>query len=66
MIKSIKVSAVRHLTALRNERTAAGALEYALLASFIAVAVIAGATSFGTALNTFFTTMGTVVAAWKT
>ena len=51
---------------LRNDRRGAGALEYALLCSFIAVAVIAGATLFGTNLGTFFTNMATEVATFKT
>jgi pilus assembly protein Flp/PilA len=46
--------------------TGANALEYALIMSLVAVAVIAGVTSVGTNLGTFFTNMGTVVKGLKT
>jgi pilus assembly protein Flp/PilA len=46
--------------------TGANALEYALIMSLVAVAVIAGVTSVGTSLGTFFTTMGGVVKGLKT
>ena len=62
MLNIVKAATV----ALRNDRSAAGALEYALLVSFIAVAVIAGATSFGNALSKFFTGMGTAVGLFAT
>jgi pilus assembly protein Flp/PilA len=40
-----------------NDRGAT-ATEYALLVSFIAIAIIGGVTLFGGALNTFFTGLG--------
>ena len=52
--------------AFKNDRSAAGALEYALLCSFIAIAVIAGATLFGTSLKTYFSSMSTAVGGWNT
>lgn len=66
MLSNIKSSVVNSVAALNADRDAAGALEYALLVSFIAVAVIVGVTKFGTALGTFFSTMGTVVGALAT
>nr|WP_294503337.1 Flp family type IVb pilin [uncultured Rhodopila sp.] len=56
----------RFLRVLHADRRAAGALEYALLVSFIAVAVIVGVTKFGTALGTFFSAVGTDIAGWGT
>ena len=53
-------------SALHKDQRAAGALEYALLVSFIAVAVIAGATTFGTSLSAFFASMGPIIAAFAT
>jgi pilus assembly protein Flp/PilA len=66
MLNIIKSSIVQSAVELKSDRDAAGALEYALLVSFIAVAVIVGVTKFGTALGTFFSTMGTVVGALAT
>ena len=40
-----------------HDESAATAIEYGLIASLIAVAIIAGATALGTALNTTFTTL---------
>jgi pilus assembly protein Flp/PilA len=56
----------RSIAVLRSDKQAAGAIEYALLVSFIAVAVIVGVTNFGTALSTFFSSVGTAVAAFST
>lgn len=56
----------RFLRILHADRRAAGALEYALLVSFIAVAVIVGVTKFGTSLSTFFSTVSTDIAGWGT
>jgi pilus assembly protein Flp/PilA len=39
----------------------ATATEYALLVAFIALAIVIGVTAFGSALNTFFTNLGTRV-----
>nr|WP_294500970.1 Flp family type IVb pilin [uncultured Rhodopila sp.] len=66
MLSNIKSSIALVISSLNEDRDAAGALEYALLVSFIAVAVIVGVTKFGTALGTFFSTMGTVIGALAT
>ena len=42
-----------------HDDSAATAIEYGLIASLIAVAIIAGATALGTSLNTTFTTLST-------
>lgn len=42
----------------------ATATEYSLLVAFIALLIILGVTAFGTALNTWFTNLGTTVAGW--
>jgi len=44
-------------TALRQDRRAIGALEYALVGSIIAVAVIGGTKTFGIALAGYFIRM---------
>ena len=50
---SMAMRTVLHL----HDDSAATAIEYGLIASLIAVAIIAGATALGTALNTTFTTL---------
>ena len=65
MLSNLK-SSIALCGAMLKDRDAAGALEYALLVSFIAVAVIVGVTAFGKALGTFFTNMGTAVGALAT
>ena len=45
------------LSDIREDRGAT-ATEYALLVSFIAIAIIVGVTAFGGALNTFFDNLG--------
>ena len=42
-----------------NDETGATAIEYGLIASLIAVAIIAGATALGTSLNTTFNNLST-------
>jgi len=42
-----------------KDESGATAIEYGLIASLIAVAIIAGATALGTALNTTFNTLST-------
>jgi Flp pilus assembly pilin Flp len=51
-----------YIYSLNKDRRAAGALEYALLVSFIAIAVIAGVTTFGTNLSAFFAALATKVS----
>nr|WP_294517581.1 Flp family type IVb pilin [uncultured Rhodopila sp.] len=66
MLSTIKSSIALYISALNEDRDAAGALEYALLVSFIAVAVIVGVTKFGTSLSNFFSTMSTVIGGLAT
>lgn len=47
---------------LKDGERGATATEYALLVSFIALAIILGVTAFGTQLNAFFTGLGGRVA----
>jgi pilus assembly protein Flp/PilA len=49
------------VTDLVEKDRGATATEYALLVAFIALAIIIGVTAFGSALNTFFTNLGTRV-----
>ncbi|MDO9417854.1 Flp family type IVb pilin [Pararhizobium sp.] len=43
---------------LMKDESGATAIEYGLIAALISVALIAGATTLGTALNTQFTNLG--------
>ncbi|HEU4812492.1 MAG TPA: Flp family type IVb pilin [Nocardioides sp.] len=47
----------------KNEKGAT-ATEYSLLVGLIALAIVLGVTAFGTALNTWFTSLGTTVSGW--
>jgi pilus assembly protein Flp/PilA len=40
-----------------NDKRGVAAMEYGLIAAFVAVAIIAGLTALGTNLGTFFTTL---------
>ena len=42
----------------------ATATEYSLLVAFIALLIIIGVTAFGTALNTWFSSLGAKVGTW--
>ena len=48
----------------RDEEDGATATEYALLVAFIAFAVIAGVTLFGTALSGYFSSLSATVGGW--
>ncbi|HJS87117.1 MAG TPA: Flp family type IVb pilin [Acetobacteraceae bacterium] len=54
---------IARVRALNTDKRGIAALEYALLASFVALAIIAGAATFGTSVKTYFTTLGTHVAS---
>ena len=54
MLELMKVALCCHFPALAKDRKGATALEYGILAGLIALAIIAGVTAFGTALNSFF------------
>jgi len=47
---------------LKNE-SGATAIEYALLAALIGLAIVAGATFLGTSLDAFFNSIGTTLSA---
>lgn len=49
---------IRMFARLATDEKGATAMEYGLLAAVIAVAILTGATSAGTALNTLFTDIG--------
>ena len=60
ILKLILALHVRTMEITERDRGAT-ATEYALLVAFIALAIVVGVTAFGTALNTFFTSLGTRV-----
>jgi pilus assembly protein Flp/PilA len=60
MMKLIVAIHSRAIEITEKDRGAT-ATEYALLVAFIALAIIIGVTAFGTALNNFFTDLGTRV-----
>lgn len=45
------------LTRFAKDESGATAIEYGLIATLVAVAIIAGATALGTSLNAMFTTL---------
>jgi Flp pilus assembly pilin Flp len=62
MEKILKLIVAMHIrVADFREDRGATATEYALLVAFIAIAIIAGVTAFGGALNKFFTDLGSHV-----
>ena len=58
----MKEIASRLLRLLRSE-TGANALEYALIMSLVAFAIVSGAGALGTGVNTFFSNSGTAVSS---
>jgi pilus assembly protein Flp/PilA len=48
---------IRSLRAFTNEEDGVAAIEYALIASLIAVAIVTGAAALGTNLNIMFSTL---------
>jgi pilus assembly protein Flp/PilA len=48
---------------ISSERGAT-ATEYSLLVAFIALLIILGVTAFGTALNNWFSSLGSTVGTW--
>ncbi|MET3348683.1 UNVERIFIED_ORG: pilus assembly protein Flp/PilA [Arthrobacter sp. UYEF1] len=57
----------RFATILRtfiSREKGATATEYSLLVGLIALVIVAGVTTFGTNLNTFFTGLATTVGGW--
>jgi pilus assembly protein Flp/PilA len=53
------IARVRQLNA---DKRGIAALEYALLAAFVALAIVVGAGKFGNSVSTYFSTLGTNVA----
>jgi pilus assembly protein Flp/PilA len=49
------------LARFAKDESGATAIEYGLIATLIAVAIVVGATALGTALNTMFTDLGLCV-----
>ena len=49
------------LRAYRADEEGAAAIEYALIAALIAIAIVVGATLLGGGMNQFFTSLGTYV-----
>ncbi|HZS81780.1 MAG TPA: Flp family type IVb pilin [Stellaceae bacterium] len=47
-----------YLALFRGDRSGAVAIEYVLIAALIGLAIIAGATTLGQSLNTFYTNAG--------
>ena len=48
-----------------SEEDGAAAIEYALIAALIAIAIVGGATSLGSDLNSFFTKIGSYISNVK-
>lgn len=57
---------LKKMMALRTDRKGVTALEYGLIASLIAVAIISGVTLLGTNLKTEFSSIATTIAGEKT
>ncbi len=57
---------MKRLLELFKEEKGAIAMEYGLLAAFIALVIIIGVTALGANLNTFFNDIATAVAGWGT
>jgi pilus assembly protein Flp/PilA len=55
MILKVIIAIHSRVADIRDEDRGATATEYALLVSFIAIAILVGVTAFGHSLNTFFT-----------
>jgi Flp pilus assembly pilin Flp len=53
-------------SSLYDDRDAAGALEYAVLASFMGAVVAVGVRLFGTAISDFLSNVGIAIAAFAT
>jgi pilus assembly protein Flp/PilA len=60
-VMKIIVAFYNRAAEIGNRERGATATEYALLVAFIALAIIVGVTAFGTALNNFFSNLGTRV-----
>ncbi|WP_309073203.1 Flp family type IVb pilin [Paenarthrobacter sp.] len=67
-MSSLMVSVISFIAGVKDrftsEEKGATATEYSLLVAFIAFAIIAGVTFFGTSLSTWFNDLGTTVSGW--
>lgn len=64
---SLMVSVVAFVAGIKDRLASekgATATEYSLLVAFIALLIIIGVTAFGTALNNWFSTLGSTVGTW--
>lgn len=64
---SLTVSALAFVSGMKDRLASekgATATEYSLLVAFIALLIILGVTAFGTALNNWFSTLGSTVGTW--
>lgn len=64
---SLMVSLIAFVAGVKDRFTSekgATATEYSLLVAFIALLIIIGVTAFGTALNSWFSSLGTTVSGW--
>lgn len=60
----MKTKAIKHLLQVRREEGVT-AIEYALLAALIAIAIIGGATLLGSDLNAFFSAIAVKITSSK-
>ncbi len=56
-------SIIARIRQLNTDKRGIAALEYALLAAFVALAIVVGAGKFGSSVSTYFTSLSTNVAA---
>lgn len=64
---SLMVSMMAFVAGVKDRFTSekgATATEYSLLVAFIALLIIIGVTAFGTALNSWFSSLGSRVGTW--
>lgn len=66
-MNSLMVSVFAFVTGCKeriSSEKGATATEYSLLVAFIALLIIVGVTAFGTALNNWFSSLGSTVGTW--
>jgi len=63
-MKNMKFKFIKHFLSLRQEEGVT-AIEYALLAALIAIAIIGGATLLGSDLNAFFSAIAVKITSSK-
>ena len=65
-LMSYATTAANMARSLHRDDRGVSALEYALIASLIGLAIIVGVTAFGTQMNAFYTRLGSKVAVLGT